>query len=79
MVLGGAYGTLIPEELFGPMVEAYAKEKIIDIIEPPSLPTTRGLPVRIGSPLVAIVARQEADMALAAVARAGRPGAGRHH
>lgn len=74
VVLGGAYGTLIPEELFGPMVEAYAREKILDIIETPSLPTTRGLPMRAGSPLEAIVARQEADLALAAVERAGRPG-----
>jgi methylamine--corrinoid protein Co-methyltransferase len=56
------------------MVEAYAREKILDIIEPPSLPTTRGAPIRIGSPLEAIVARQEADMALEAVKRAGRPG-----
>ena len=74
VVIGGAYGILISEDLYGLMVEAYAREKILDIIETPSLPTTRGMPIRIGSPLEAIVARQEADIVLAAIKRAGRPG-----
>ena len=49
-IIGGAYGTLIEEELYGPMVEGYAKEPLLDIIEPPSIPTARGRTIRIQSP-----------------------------
>lgn len=73
-IIGGAYGTLIEEELYGPMVEAYAKEPLLDIVEPPSIPTARGRTIRIQSPWEAIAAKREADLALAAVERAGRPG-----
>jgi methylamine--corrinoid protein Co-methyltransferase len=73
-ILGGAYGTLIEEELFGAMVEAYAKEALIDIVEPPSIPTAFGRTIRIQSPWEVMAARRESDLALAAVARAGRPG-----
>ncbi len=75
-ILGGAYGTLIEEELFGAMVEAYARETLLDIIEPPSIPTALGRTVRIQSPWEVVVARREADLARAAVARAGRPDVG---
>ncbi len=73
-VLGGAYGTLIEEELFGAMVEAYAKESLLDIIEPPSISTAFGRTIRIQSPWEVMAARREADLALEAVRRAGRPG-----
>jgi methylamine---corrinoid protein Co-methyltransferase len=75
-ILGGAYGTLIEEELFGAMVEAYAKEPLLDIIEPPSIPTALGRTIRIQSPWEAVAAKREADLARAAVARAGRPDVG---
>ena len=73
-IIGGAYGTLIEEELFGTMVECYARESLLDIIEPPSIPTALGRTIRIKSPWEAIAARREADLALEAVKRAGRPG-----
>jgi len=73
-ILGGAYGTLIEEELFGAMVEAYAKEPLIDIVEPPSIPTAFGRTIRIQSPWEVMAARRESDLALAAIKRAGRPG-----
>lgn len=73
-IIGGAYGTLIEEELFMAMVESYAKEPLLDIIEPPSIPTAFGRTIRIKSPWEAIAARREADLALEAVKRAGRPG-----
>jgi methylamine--corrinoid protein Co-methyltransferase len=73
-ILGGAYGTLIEEDLFGAMVEAYAKESLIDIVEPPSIPTAFGRTIRIQSPWEVMAARRESDLALAAVKRAGRPG-----
>ena len=73
-IIGGAYGTLIEEELFSAMVESYAKEPLLDIIEPPSIPTALGRTIRIKSPWEAIAARREADLALEAVKRAGRPG-----
>jgi methylamine--corrinoid protein Co-methyltransferase len=75
-ILGGAYGTLIEEELFGAMVEAYAKEPLIDIVEPPSIPTALGRTIRIQSPWEAVAAKREADLARAAVKRAGRPDVG---
>lgn len=73
-IIGGAYGTLIEEELFMAMVESYAKEALLDVIEPPSIPTALGRTIRIKSPWEAIAARREADLALEAVRRAGRPG-----
>lgn len=73
-IIGGAYGTLIEEDLFGAMVEAYAKEPLLDVIEPPSIQTAFGHTIRIQSPWEAIAAKREADLALAAVSRAGRPG-----
>ncbi len=73
-IIGGAYGTLIEEELYGPMVEGYAKEPLLDIIEPPSIPTARGRTIRIQSPWEAIAAKREAEMAMEAIKRAGRPG-----
>ncbi len=72
-ILGGAYGTLIEEELFGAMVEAYAKERLLDIIEPPSISTALGRTIRIQSPWEAVAAKREADLARAAAKRAGRP------
>ena len=73
-IIGGAYGTLIEEELFSAMVESYAKEPLLDIIEPPSIATALGRTIRIKSPWEAVAARREADLALEAVKRAGRPG-----
>jgi methylamine--corrinoid protein Co-methyltransferase len=73
-IIGGAYGTLIPEEHFSAMVTAYAKEPLFDLIEPPSLETAYGRNVRIDSPWEAVVARRESELALEAVRRAGRPG-----
>ena len=73
-VIGGAYGTLVPEELFIPMVTAYAKEPLLDIIETPSIPTAYGRTIRIRSPWEAVAAKREAEMAMEAIKRAGRPG-----
>lgn len=73
-IIGGAYGTLIEEELYAPMVQAYAKEPLLDIIEPPSIPTARGRTIRIQSPWEAIAAKREAELAMEAVEKAGRPG-----
>ena len=56
------------------MVEAYAKEPLLDIIEPPSIPTARGRTIRIQSPWEAIAAKREAELAMEAIKRAGRPG-----
>jgi methylamine--corrinoid protein Co-methyltransferase len=72
--IGGAYGTLIPEELFIPMVTAYARESLLEIIETPSIPTAYGRTIRIQSPWEAVTAKREAEMAMEAIAQAGRPG-----
>lgn len=72
-ILGGAYGTPVQEEYFVPMVTAYAKEPLIDIVETPSLATVYGRPTRSDSPWEAVVAKREAEFVLEAVKLAGRP------
>jgi methylamine---corrinoid protein Co-methyltransferase len=74
IVLGGAYGTLIEEDYFLRMVQAYAQEPLVDIVETPSLLTTRGRTIRIDSPWEAVTGWQEAELAHEAIRRAGRPG-----
>ena len=72
-ILGGAYGTPIEEEYFLPMVQAYAQEPLVDIVEPPSLVTAYGHTVRSASPWEAVCARRESELALEAIRLAGRP------
>jgi len=73
-VVGGAYGTQVPEELFVPVMLSYAQEPLIDFIDNASLTTTYGRPIRAGSPWEAVGCWQEAEMSFEVVNRAGRPG-----
>ena len=72
-ILGGAYGTPIEEEYFQQMVQAYAQEPLVDIVEPPSLVTAYGSMVRSASPWEAVCARREAELGMEALKLAGRP------
>ncbi len=73
-VVGGAYGTQVPEELFVPIMLSYAQEPLLDFIDNASLVTTYGRPIRAGSPWEAVGCWQEAEMSFEVVNRAGRPG-----
>jgi methylamine---corrinoid protein Co-methyltransferase len=71
--VGGPYGTQVPEELYVPIMQSYAQEKIIDWIDDASLISTHGRPIRAGSPWEAVACWQEAQMSKEAIRRAGRP------
>jgi methylamine--corrinoid protein Co-methyltransferase len=73
-VVGGAYGTQVPEELFVPVMLSYAQEPLLDFIDNASLVTTYGRPIRAGSPWEAIGCWQEMRLSFEVIERAGRPG-----
>lgn len=73
-VVGGAYGTQVPEELFVPIMLSYAQEPLLDFIDNASLVTSYGRPIRAGSPWEAVGCWQEAEMSFEVVNHAGRPG-----
>ena len=73
-VIGGPYGVPFPEELFVPVVKAYAQEKIFDIVDNPSLETTYGYKIRAESPWDQLAVWQEAKLTFEALEQVGRPG-----
>lgn len=73
-VFGGPWGVTVPEDLYPKYIEAYAREPLFDLVENAMLLTAHGRPIRAGSPWEAVGGWREAQMALAAAERAGRPG-----
>lgn len=73
-VVGGAYGTQVPEELFVPIMLSYAQEPLLDFIDNASLVSTYGRPIRAGSPWEAVGCWQEMLLSFEVLKRAGRPG-----
>jgi len=73
-IFGGPWGVPVPEELYIPFIESYAREPIFDFVENATLLSTQGRPIRAGSPWEAVACWQEAQMALEAIKKAGRPG-----
>jgi len=74
IVSGGAYGVPVPEDLYVPMLQSYAQEPGLDLIEGPMLNTTYGRSPRANSPWEVVWCWQEKNLALEAAERAGRPG-----
>ncbi len=74
MIAGGAYGVLAPEEMFVPMLLSYAREAAIDVVDPPSLETAYGMPIKGASPLETLAGWREHELSMEAVRRAGRGG-----
>jgi|TARA_B100001964_G_scaffold127694_1_gene141236 methylamine--corrinoid protein Co-methyltransferase len=72
-IFGGPWGVAVPEELYPSYIESYAREPIFDMVENATLLSTYGRMIRAGSPWEAVAGWQEAQMALEAVRRAGRP------
>lgn len=72
-MFGGPWGVPVTEELYGPFIESYAREPVFDLIENATLLSTHGRQIRAASPWEAVAGWQEAQMALQAIERAGRP------
>ncbi len=76
VVSGGAVGVSVSDELFVPMMLSYAQEPVIDLLEPASILSVHGMPIKAGSPWEILGGWKEADLAKKVVRTAGRPGMG---
>jgi methylamine--corrinoid protein Co-methyltransferase len=74
VVSGGAVGVPVPDELFLPLMLSYAQEPVIDLLEPASIQSVYGMPIRADSPWEIVGGWKEAELAKQVVNLAGRPG-----
>lgn len=74
VVSGGAVGVPVPEDLYIPLMLSYAREPVIDILEPASIESAYGMPMKAGSPLEVIAGWRDAELAFQVINQAGRPG-----
>ncbi len=75
-VSGGAVGVPVPEDMYIPLMLSYAKEPVIDLLEPASIQSAYGMPMKAGSPLEIIAGWRDAELAFQVINQAGRPGMG---
>jgi methylamine--corrinoid protein Co-methyltransferase len=73
-VAGGPFGVPVPEDLFVPVMQSYAQEPLIDIVDNASLLLTHGRPIRASSPWEAVACWQEAKLIFEVLDRVDRPG-----
>ena len=64
----------VAEDAFVPMVEAFARVPVIDVLQGPSLETIHGRPLRSGSPYEHLAGKYQADLMHEGLRRAGREG-----
>ena len=64
----------VAEDAFVPMVEAFARTAVIDVLQGPSLETIHGRPLRSGSPYEHLAGKYQADLMHEGLRRAGREG-----
>ena len=76
VVSGGAVGVPVPENMYIPLMLSYAKEPVIDLLEPASIESAYGMPMKAGSPLEVIAGWRDAELAMQVINQAGRPGMG---
>jgi len=74
MISGGAYGCVVSEHLFVPIMLSYAQEPLIDVIDNGNLDAVYGYPVKAGSPWEVLGGWREAELSFEVINRAGRPG-----
>jgi methylamine--corrinoid protein Co-methyltransferase len=74
VVSGGPVGVPVPEDLYVPLMLSYAKEPVIDILEPASIESAYGMPMKAGSPLEILAGWRDAELAFQVINQAGRPG-----
>ena len=75
-IVGGGFGTPIPEEYFSVVMESYAKEPVIDSIVGCNFVTAHGRAPKTHSPWEVLLAWREVELIKSAAQRAGRPGIG---
>ncbi|OGO20968.1 MAG: hypothetical protein A2Z14_14740 [Chloroflexi bacterium RBG_16_48_8] len=73
MIIGGAFGIEVPDDLFVPLMLSYAQEEMIDVIDNPTLERVYGYPPKAGSPWEVVGGWREAKLSMEVVDRAGRP------
>jgi hypothetical protein len=74
VVSGGAVGVPVPDELFQPLMLSYALEPVIDLLEPASIQSVEGLPIKAHSPWEILGGWKEAELVKQVLNQAGRPG-----
>lgn len=74
LLMGSAIGTAIEEEYYIPATISYIQEPEVDVTMVPTLDKIYGYDIRTRSPLEIMSAWREAEFALEALRRAGRPG-----
>lgn len=74
LLMGSAIGTAIEEEYYIPAAISYIQEPEVDVTMVPTLNKIYGYDIRTRSPLEIMSAWREAELALEALRRAGRPG-----
>ena len=74
VVSGGAVGVLVPHELFLPLMLSYAQEPVIDLLEPASIQSVDGMPIKAHSPWEILGGWKEAELVKQVINQAGRPG-----
>lgn len=75
-IKGGGVGTLIPEELYLAVHQAYAQEPLVDGLINCTMERVYGREIRSRSPWEMLAGWHEAELTKAACRRAGRPGLG---
>lgn len=74
VISGGAYGVVVKEDLFVPIMLSYAQEPAIDVIDNGNLETAYGRNVKADSPWEVLGGWREAELSMEVIQRAGRPG-----
>jgi methylamine--corrinoid protein Co-methyltransferase len=77
IIVGGAYGIPMDEELYLPNYKSYAQEGVIDVMNPGTLETVYGHPAKAASPWEVLSAWREFELGREACEWAGRPGIGK--
>ncbi len=75
-IKGGGVGTVVPEALYIPLHQAYAREPLLDALIDCTLETVYGREIRSRSPWEILAGWYEARGVREACCRAGRPGLG---
>jgi methylamine--corrinoid protein Co-methyltransferase len=71
---GGPVGVVFPEEMFVPVMVAYAREPVIDMLEPAIIETAYGQQIKAASPWEVVGGWREAELCMETLRQAGRPG-----
>ena len=73
---GGPVGVMFPEDMFVPVMVTYAREPIIDLLEPAALETAYGAQIKSASPWEVVAGWREAELCHETLRQVGRPGMG---